>query len=324
MKKIISVFLTIITVFSLAACSGKKEEVKSANIFVLTGPTGIGAVNLWNKSENAKSDVKYNFTAVASPDEIVAKLSNGEADIAAVPTNLAAKLYKKTQKGIKILAVNTLGVLSVLDNTGAKINSLSDLKGRKIVTTGQGANPQYIIEYLLRKSNIDITKDVTVEYKTDGSQLASVWSSEPNAVIIAPAPVSTSVLLKFKTANKVLDLTDEWDKLSENSSLMMGCIIARKDFCENSPETVNKFLEEYENSAKEANSNPETTGTLCEKYGIVTKAAVAQKAIPDCHICFISGNEMKTKLSGYLKVLYDIDKSSVGEIPDEGFWYEKQ
>ena len=330
MKKLIAILLTLSLVFAFAACGKKavkpkKTEEKPAevNAFVLTGPTGIGAVNLWDKSDAGKTDTKYNFTAVAAPDEVVTKLSNGEADIAAISTNLAAKLYKKTGKGIQVLAVNTMGVLSVLDNTGADIKSLTDLKGRKIVTTGQGANPQYIIEYLLGKNGIDITKDVTVEYKVDGNELPTVWATDPTAVIIAPAPVSTAITLKFSNAAKVLDLTEEWQKCSPDSALMMGCIVARKDFCDKYPTAVQDFLTEYEASIKAAADDAAATGALCEKYGIVPKAAIATKALPDCHLCYVTGDEMKKGLTGYLQVLFDADPSAVGEMPDDGFWYGK-
>ncbi len=321
MKKTIAFLLTVAMLFVFAACGKAEKSAKTARVWVLTGPTGIGSVNLWQKSEDKKTEINYTFTAAAAPDEMVAKLSNGEADIAAVATNLASKLYTKTNGNIRVLAVNTLGVLSVLDNTGAAVGGLSDLKGRKIVTTGQGANPQYIIEYLLKKSGVDPKKDVTVEYKADGNELVTVWATDPTAVIIAPCPVSTAITLKYKTAAKVLDLTEEWEKVSPDSELMMGCVIARADFCEKNPETVKTFLKEYRESIKQAISDPENTGALCEKFGIVPKAAVAAKAIPDCHLCFKTGDEMKNGLRGYLKVLFDADPTAVGKLPGDDFWY---
>ena len=320
MKKLLSVLLLLVMLLSAAAC-GKNAQPEAVSVYVLTGPTGVGAVQLWDKALAGQTELNYSFTAAAAPDEVVAKLSNGEADIAAISTNLAAKLYKKTDKGIKILAVNTLGVLSVLDNSGAECSSLADLKGRKIVTTGQGANPQYIIEYLLSENGLDPTKDVTIDYKAEGSELVGVWSSEPEAVIIAPAPVSTSILSKYDSAKKVLDLTEEWAKCSPGSELMMGCLVARADFCEKYPEALKVFLREYEASIRAAEADAATTGELCEKYGIVAKAAIASKALPDCHLCCITGEDMKTSLTGYLQVLFDADPSSVGEMPDDGFWY---
>ena len=326
MKKLMAAVLIFAMILCLASCAGKTDNdaaasEKTVNVYVLTGPTGVGAVNMWSRSQAEETDISYNFTACAAPDEIVAKLSSGEADIAAIATNLAAKLYKKTEGGIKLLAVNTLGTLSVLCNNGDDINSLSDLKGRKIVTTGQGANPQYILEYLLGQNGLNPAKDVSIEYKAEGSELLLVWAQEPDAVIVAPSPVSTSILMKYEGSKKALDMTDKWNKCANDSSLMMGCIVARTDFCKDHPELVESFLKDYKASIRAVEEDPAKTGELCEKYGIVAKAAIAEKALPDCHVCYLAGEEMKTSLLGYLKVLYDADPSSVGTLPDDGFWY---
>ena len=302
-----------------------EAEKTDINVFVLTGPTGIGAVNLWEEAEQGTASENYHFTAAAAPTEIVAKISAGEADIAAISTNLASTLYHKTEGGIVILAVNTLGVLNVLDNTGAEISSLSDLKGRQIVTTGQGANPEYILNYLLKANGLDPETDVTIEFKADGSELVGVWETSPEAVIVAPQPVATSIKGKYEGSQIALSLTDEWEKVSPDSALMMGCMIARRDFVEANPEAVENFLADYERSVNAANADPAAAGELCEKYGIVPAAAVAKAAIPSCNICFITGDEMRQGLTGYLQVLMDADPTSIGgSIPGDDFWYAGQ
>ena len=321
-NRILSLLLVFCMLILLSSCGKSADTLKDVNIYVLTGPTGVGAVQLWSRSDAGETEIRYHFTAAAAPDEAAAKLSSGEADIAAVATNLAAQLYQKTNGGIRILAVNTLGVLSVLDNSGAAVSSLSDLRGRTIVTTGQGANPQYILEYLLEQNGVDVTKDVSVEYRADGNELTAVWASQPDAVIVAPSPVSTAILSKYEDSQKVLDLTEEWEKCSPDSALMMGCVIARSDFCDAHPDAVKAFLADYEAALQTAQSDPEGTGALCEQYGIVPKAAIAAKALPDCHLCFITGEEMQKKLTGYLQILYDADPASVGAVPDDGIWYK--
>lgn len=335
MKKIISIALAAIMVLSFAACSsqsGEQKETTSAttaaqkvdvNAYVISGPTGIGAVKMMNDAENGKGLENYKFNVVASPDEIVSKISNGEADIAAVATNMASKLYKVTNGKIKIIAVNTLGVLSVLNFEGEEIKSLADLKGRKIYTTGKGANPEYIINYLLDKNGIDIDEDVDIEYKTEGTDLVPIWAKDPKAVIIAPQPVATSINAKYKGSSVALDLTDEWKKINPSSELMMGCVIASTAFIESNPQAVKAFLTDYKKSVKAVETDIDGTAALCEKYGIVPKAPLAKKAIPQCNICYVTGSEMKEKLTGYLQVLYDADPSSIGgAMPDDNFWYE--
>ncbi|MCC8073490.1 MAG: ABC transporter substrate-binding protein [Clostridiales bacterium] len=331
MKKTLSILLAMVMIFSFAACSNNAQEETetteavdnvTVNAYVISGPTGIGAVNMMKDSDNGSLDTDYNFTVVSSPDEVVSKISNGEADIAAVATNLAASLYNKTDGGVQIIAVNTLGVLYVLNNTGDEINSIEDLKGRTIYTTGQGANPEYIINYVLENNGIDPENDVTIEFKSEGSELVSVWATEPDAVIIAPQPVATSITTNYEGSVQCLDLTDEWEKIDDSSSLMMGCVVARTEFIEEHPQVIESFLEDYENSINAITDDLETTASLCEEYGIVSAAAIAQNAIPYCNICFITGDEMKEQLTGYLNVLYTADPTSIGgAMPDDDFWY---
>ena len=335
MKKILSLVLAVIMVFALAACGANPQNNDSsapvnsevsyedANVYVLSGPTGIGAANLKANAEKKETAVNYNVTVVAQPDEVVAKISNGEADIAAIATNLAAKLYNKTKGGITILAVNTLGVLNVVTPEGVEINSLADLKGKKVYTTGQGSNPEYIINYLFEKNGINKESDLTLEFKAEGTELLTVWSNDPTAVIIAPQPVATTLTVQNPTAKIAIDLTDEWEKLGDGSALMMGCIVVRNEYLKENKATVDKFMEEYKASVETANKDIDGTAALCETYGIVAKAAIAKKAIPNCNLCFVSGKEMKTKLSGYLTVLFNADKTAVGgTLPDDTFYYE--
>ena len=331
MKKILSLVLCLALVFCFAAC-GKADNSSSApetavtytdtNVYVLSGPTGIGAASLKDKADKGETAVKYNISVVAQPDEVVAKISNGEADIAAIATNLAAKLYNKTNGGITILAVNTLGVLNVVTPNSVEITSLADLKGKKVYTTGQGSNPEYIINYLLEKNGIDRQKDITLEFKAEGTELLSVWATDPTAVIIAPQPVATSLTVQHQGSKIAVDLTKEWEKVSSDSALMMGCVVVRNEFLKENKATVDKFLEEYKASIDTANNDIDSTAALCETYGIVAKAAIAKKAIPNCNLCFVKGEEMKTKLSGYLQVLFDADKTSVGgKLPADDFYY---
>lgn len=331
MKKILALLLTLMLTLGLTACgqtdnnssvASETPELVKANIFVLSGPTGIGAANLKDKADNGKTEGDYNVTVVAQPDEIVAKISNKEADIAAIATNLAAKLYNKTEGNITVLAVNTLGVLNVVTPKGVEITSLNDLKGKKVYTTGQGSNPEYIINYLLEKNGIK--DDVTLEFKAEGTELLSVWATDPSAIIISPQPVATTLTIQNEGAKIAIDLTKEWEKVDNKSALMMGCVVVRNEFLKDNKATVDKFLEEYKASIEAANNDIDTTATLCETYGIIPKAPIAKKAIPNCNLTFVSGSEMKTKLSGYLQVLFDADKTAVGgKLPADGFYYEK-
>ena len=327
MKKIISLLLAALLVLGLTACGGVPEqpqpvEYAATNFYVLSGPTGIGAANLKDRAEKGQTEINYNINIVKEPTEIVAKISKKEADIAAIATNLAAKIYNTTNGAVTVLAVNTLGVLNVVTPAGVEVKSLADLKGKKVYTTGAGSNPEYIINYLLEKNNIDKKKDIELEFKAEGTELLTVWATDPDAIIIAPQPVATSLTIQNQGAKIAIDLTKEWEKVGDTSALMQGCVVVRNEFLQKNPETVKKFLDEYKASVDAANNDLDTTAALCESYGIVAKAAIAKKAIPNCNLCFIKGSEMKTKLSGYLAVMFAADKTSVGgKLPADDFYY---
>ena len=333
MKKIIALIMCVALACSFAACGSKGNQDASSdvaasyekqdiNVFMLSGPTGIGAVNMMQEAENGTAADNYKFSVAAQPTEIVSKISNKEADIAAVATNLAATIYNKTEGKVTVLAVNTLGVLNVVTNGDTTVDSLADLKGKTVYTTGQGANPEYIINYLLRKNGVDPSADLKINFVGDGTELLTVFATEPNAVVIAPQPVATSITAKYDTAKIAVDLTKEWEKTASDSALMMGCVIVRNDFLESNPDAVDRFMSDYKKSVEKATSDIDTTADLCEKYGIVAKAAIAKKAIPACNICFVTGSEMKTKLSGYLQVMFEANPTSVGgKLPADDFYF---
>ena len=333
-RAIVSLLLALTLALSLTACGGQansepeqpetQEEQTAAeiNLYVLSGPTGIGAMNLWAASDAGETKNTYHITMPGANDEVVAALSKGDADIAAVATNLAATLYNKTDGGVTVLAVNTLGVLSLLSN-GQEAATVSELKGKTIYAPGQGANPEYILRYVLSGNGLDPDKDVTLRFVGEGSELLTVWQSDPEAVILAPQPVATSILMQNENAKTLFDMTEEWDKIAGgDSTLMMGCVIVRNEFLQANPGAVELFLQEYAASIEKARSDVEGTAVLCEQYGLIPKAALAQKAIPSCGLTFVTGAEMKTGLSGYLQVMFDANPKSVGgALPGDDFYY---
>ena len=331
-KSIVNLLLALTLALSLTACGTQANTEPEqpddtpapaeVNLYVLSGPTGIGAMNLWAAADAGETQNTYHITMPGANDEVVAAISNGDADIAAVATNLAATLYNKTSGGVTVPAVNTLGVLSLLGN-GQEIASVADLAGKTIYAPGQGANPEYILRYVLSGNGLDPDKDVTIRFVGEGSELLTVWQTDPEAVIMAPQPVATSILMQNENAATLFDMTDEWDKVSGgDSTLMMGCVIVRNEFLQENPGAVELFLQEYAASIEKAQSDVEGTAALCEQYGLIPKAALAQKAIPSCGLTFVTGAEMKSALSGYLQVMFDADPKSVGgAMPGDDFYY---
>lgn len=306
-----------------AAGGGSGTEKPTVRVVGLKGPTGLSMAKLMSDSDAGNASERYKFSIVSSPDEIVAKISGGEADVAAAPTNLAATLYNKTNKGVKLAAVTTLGVLYAVDSGGAEIRSVADLKGRTVYASGQGATPEYALDYILSRNGLTPGKDVKVVYKAEHAELASLAIAGRADIAVLPEPFVTQVLLKNKKAKIALDLTEEWDRAADGKSVLtMGCLIATKKFAGQNKKALDAFLKDYQASAQYANSNAQQTAALSEKYGIMP-AAVAQKAIPNCAIVYLDGSEMKEKVSAFLGILYRFNPKSVGgRLPEDDFYYQ--
>ena len=324
--KFLSVILCIAMAFGITACTAEKETpYVAANISVacLKGPTGVGMAPLMDQNDSNTAANNYTFTIASAADEISGKIISGEINIASVPTNLAAKLYNKTEGKLVMLAVNTLGVLSGLEN-GDSVKTVADLKGKTIYSTGEGSNPEYILRFVLAKNGIDPDKDVSIKFFATNDELTAAIISGTAQIAMVPEPAATTILAKKDSIRRVLSINDEWEKISD-SKLMMGCVVALKSFVESNPDVVNSFLNEYNASIESAQNDIEAAAALCEKYGIIPAAAVAKKAIPECNLTFVSGGEMKASIEGYFQVLLDANKTSIGgKLPSDDFYYTEK
>lgn len=296
----------------------------SIRIGTLKGPTGMGMAKLIEDNSQGEAKNSYSFTVAGAPDDITAGVISGDLDIAAVPTNLASVLYKKTEGEVQLLALNTLGVLYVLEN-GDTINSIEDLKGKTVYATGQGSTPEYVLNYILTKNGIDPEKDVEIVYLAEHAELASQMTSGDVAIGMLPVPNVTSVLMSNPDVRIALNLTEEWNKAAGGDSVLsMGCVIVNKKFAEENKDSVNTFLDEYKASIEFANSNIEEAAEYMEKAEIIPKKQVAMKAIPDANITFIEGEQMKTQILNFYQVLFDANPKAIGgAIPDDNFFYER-
>ena len=290
------------------------------NMAVLSGPTGIGAVKLMERNDNGETVNHYNFTVATDNSAVVAGLANGDYDIAAVATNVAANLYNQTSGGVQLCALNTYGVLYILEN-GDTIQSMADLAGKTIYATGQGANPEYVLNYLLTQNGLTPGEDVTVEYM-DSNLLMTEMAAGTYEVCMLPVPAVTSVLMQNSDVRTALDLTEEWNKVTDEGVLTMGCVVVRTEFAQENPEAVKAFLSEYADSISYVQENVEEASQLCETYGIVAKAAVAAAAIPDCNLCCVTGGDIQSAIEPYYNVLFEANPDSIGgALPGEDFYF---
>ena len=334
LKSILSLCLALALVFSLTACGQKNDDTQdgqqtdeteftpaSFSIAALKGPTAMGLVKLMQESENGEtSGNDYTFTLAGSADEVTPALVKGELDMACVPANLAAVLYNKTEGALEVLAVNTLGVLYIVEN-GESVQSIADLKGQTIVAAGKGSTPEYVLRYLLAQNGIDPDNDVTIDWKSEHSECVAAMASGQATIALLPQPFVTVAQSKIEGLRMALDLNAEWDALDNGSGLITGVIVARREVVEENPAAVNEFLKEYAASVDWVNANTADAAALIGEYGIVD-AAVAEKALPYCNIVCLTGADLLEALPGYLEVLYNADAAAVGgEMPDNSFYF---
>ena len=289
----------------------------------LKGPTTMGMVKLLDDAENGASGLSVEFTMAASADELTPKLLQGELDILAAPANLASVLYNKSEGKVQFAAVNTLGVLYIVEKGEARITSFADLKGKTIYATGKGSTPEYALNYLLTRNGLDPEKDVAIEWKSEPTEVVSLLAGQESGIAMLPQPFVTVAKGQVEGLEVALDLTKEWEALDNTSMLITAGLIVRKAFAEEHPDALAAFLKEYQASTAYINEHVEEGAALVEKYDIV-KAAVAKQAIPACNITYLDGEDMKTALSGYLQILFEQNPQAVGgAMPGDDFYLVK-
>lgn len=335
MKKKLSVLLaTLLMVGGLTACNNTtSDEVQTPpateqttiKIAALKGPTAMGMAKMIHDQKDLETKA-YDIEVFNAVDEVIPKVATGEVDIAAVPSNVSSALYNKTEGKIVTLAINTLGVLNVVEN-GDTVHSVSDLKGKTIYSSGKGATPEYALNYILKGNGLDPEKDVTIEYKSEHAECLAALTNDKNGIAVLPQPFVTAAQMKNDGLRVALDLTKEWTAVNElhpdqkTGVLLTGVIVAQKEFVEQNPELVKAFLEDYKKSIEFTNSNIDEAAALIAEADIVPEP-IAKRAIPLCNIVYIDGGNMKELLGGYLNVLYEANPKSIGgKLPGEEFYY---
>lgn len=290
----------------------------TVRVATLKGPTGMGMARLMSQNENLTSINPYEFTIVNSPDEIVGLISSGSVDVAAIPTNLAATLYNKTNGKIQVAAINTLGVLHIVSDND-EVKSIADLNGKTLHATGQGSVPEFALNYLLEANQV---KEIKIEWHADHAELTTLMAAGKVSLGMLPEPNVTTAISKNNKLKAVVDLSAEWHKKQPNSELAMGCIVISKDFADHNSDILQNFLSEYSQSIAFTNDSPADAAVFIEKYGIVPSAEIAESAIKRANIVFINDAKMKTILSDFYQILFDAEPKSVGgKLPDDAFYF---
>ena len=318
-NKIIAAALTAVLSLGMMAGCAKKKDDTVVRVGSLKGPTTIGIVNLMDKASKGTSEGKYEFAMSAAPDEITAKIVSGDLDIALVPANLASVLYNKTEGNVTAIDINTLGVLYCVTGD-ASITSIKDLSGKKVITTGQGATPEYSLRYLLDQNSVT---NCEIEFKSESTEVAAVLADDPSQIAVLPQPFVTVACAQNEAIAVAFSLEDEWQSVTGGLGMVTGVTVVRNDFLKAHPEAVKTFIKEHGESVNAANSDLDTTASLVVANEIIGKEPLAKKAIPFCNVVCMTGGSVKNNLAPYLEVLYNSDPKSVGgKLPGDEFYYK--
>lgn len=287
----------------------------------LKGPTGMALARLRQLAEESQTANRYQVSFEGAPDVIQGQLMGGQLDLAAVPTNLAAVLYNKTEGEIQIIALSDMKVLYLMAAPGVEINSFEDLKGKTLFTAGQGSTQEYVLDYLLRQKGIDPAADLTVEFKSEHAETVAQLLAGNCDVALLPQPFVTTVQTQNAEVKIAVDINEVWNEVSGGAPLAMSCIVARKGFLEENPQVYQDFVQQYADSIAYANNNVEEAAALIAGYEIIPEA-VAKQALPVAAIRAVAGAEMKAPVEDYLSILFEQNPQSVGgALPDENFYY---
>lgn len=328
MRKVTAVALSFAMLGALlTGCgSGKAEEKVTVKVGALKGATTLGLLPLEDKAANGEAGENYEFSMMTAADELLPMMIKGELDIALLPSNVASILYQKTNGGVTVIDINTLGVLYMVSGDSS-VTGVENLAGKTIYLTGKGTTPDYVLHYILSGNGMDADSDCTLEYKSEATEVAALLAENPDAIGLLPQPFVTAACAQNDALSVILDMNAEWEKLQgeDGSRLVTGVTVVRNEFLQEHENAVATFMEEHQASAQSMNSDVENGAKLAATSEIIAKEPIALKAIPKCNITYIDGADMKQALSGYLEVLYEQNPESIGgALPGDDFYYVPQ
>lgn len=328
MRKVTAVALSFAMMGALlTGCgSGKAEEKVTVKVGALKGATTLGLLPLEDKAANGEAGENYEFSMMTAADELLPMMIKGELDIALLPSNVASILYQKTNGGVTVIDINTLGVLYMVSGDSS-VTGVENLAGKTIYLTGKGTTPDYVLHYILSGNGMDADSDCTLEYKSEATEVAALLAENPDAIGLLPQPFVTAACAQNDALSVILDMNAEWEKLQgeDGSRLVTGVTVVRNEFLQEHENAVATFMEEHQASAQSMNSDVENGAKLAAASEIIAKEPIALKAIPKCNITYIDGADMKQALSGYLEVLYEQNPESIGgALPGDDFYYVPQ
>jgi len=300
----------------------RMETGEGISIGVLRGPNGMGMSYLMEENSLDLYETAYQINILAATDRLATRLAKGELDFATLPTTVAANVYQETNGRIQLLGINTFGGLYLVEN-GTSIQSFTDLKNVGLSISNRPETGPYILDYLLEANAIKDKNKPEVNYIADNQKLSADLVSNEGDLAILPEPFVSTLLQRNKKLRVALDLAEEWQDVSRDSILPMGCLVVNTEFASENPESVATFIQRYKRSIEYVNSNQEEAGLLIEKHKLMNNSRQAINSIDRSQLTWIDAGEAQEDVVKYLEILLEVDKNIIGgEVPDEKFFYQ--
>lgn len=287
----------------------------------LKGPSSIGMLRMIESEPVFGEDVETEYQIVDEPQLMIARIMSGEADIAAVPINLAAVLYNKGAP-YRLGAVTGDGLLHIVSSR-EDIGSVEDLKGKRIYCIAQGSTPEFVLRYVLEKSGIDPDTEVELDFSFDHVAIAPQLIAGKVDLAVLPEPFVSIVASKNPAVQPVIDLQQVWAELSgTGDTYPITATLVRNSLYREHPEALKAFFAAYRESIDWANANPAEAGGLAGKY-MEMPAPIIAKAMPRLNLRYQSPREARSRVEELYQVFHGFAPASVGgTIPGDEFYGE--
>ncbi len=291
---------------------------------LIMGPPSMGLSQFIVAAQAGKTT--NNFTFEPNGVDYVglsALFNKGDYDICTLPSNIGPILYnnKELKNEYQVISINNLGVLYVMTND-ASLSTLDDLKGRTVYSYGEGGTPEYTIEALLKKNGLEGT--FNLEFKSSPLEVLNMMQQQENCVAILPQPFVSLAKILVNPLYIPVDITVEWDKAfaDTGSQAVTTTTIVNKKFAEEHEQAVVEYLNMAGQSVTWSLANMGDAAALQEELGTFLNNSVALDAMPYISMVNLTGEDMRTALSGFLNELYLANPDSIGgAMPGEDFYY---
>ncbi len=329
MKKILKLFLLLVLILSVVVgCNNGKivqdepKEPKTIKFCYQDGTPALTTAKLAKENSSIDENITIEYEMEKAPDILVGKILKEEADIAIVPSNLAAQAFNK---GLPYEIAGTSVWGSFYLASTEDIGSFEELKGREIYTFGKGLTPDLVLRYVLSKNGIDPDEDVKITYLNAASEVGPAFISGKTNLAVLAEPLLTTVMMKKEDTKIVLDLNEEWGRAAgTDKGYPQASLIVKKDLIENNGEFVEAFLKAYEESRIWAKENPDKLGEYAEDLEISVSKETIEKGIIWNNIESFNIIDSKGEYKAYYEAIIDFAPDFIGgKIPDEDIYFKK-